>query len=238
MFVTLFLSGCYCSRSTQKNPVPDRSENYSNTSSLAGTRITSEKKLVHAGAGEAQISVHRLSDLELFHLLREKKPLAEAAFAELYTRHSSRIYAYCRYVFGDDEQTKDIFQETFTRFYESAQTERDMSNVAAYLLIIARNACLNAKRRTRKTVTFDEYQLPHYDKPPERTEMLQLIQMAMELLPDEYREAFFLREFEDLSYNDIASILDISAGTVRVRVTRARQKVREILEPYLVELSQ
>ncbi len=179
-----------------------------------------------------------LGDAELYNYLREKKKLAEPAFGELYARHSSRIYAYCRCVFGDSEQTKDIFQETFMRFYESAQKKREMTNVAAYLLIIARNLCLNAKRQTKETVSFEEYHFPQLDTTTDRTEMLQLVTMAMELLPDDYREAFFLREFEDLPYSEIASILNTTDGNVRIRVSRARQKIREILQPYLVELAQ
>jgi RNA polymerase sigma-70 factor (ECF subfamily) len=141
-------------------------------------------------------------------------------------------------VFGDTEQSKDIFQETFMRFYESAQKERVMTNVPAFLLIIARNLCLNVKRQTKEMMNVDDYQIPQLETPPEQTEMLQLITMAMELLPDDYRETFFLRDFEDMSYAEISKVLKIPEVTVRVRVSRARQKIREILQPYLVELAQ
>lgn len=181
---------------------------------------------------------HRLSDAELFGYLKEKKNIAEPAFGELYARHSPRIYAYCRCVFGDTEQSKDIFQETFMRFYESAQKERVMTNVPAFLLIIARNLCLNVKRQTKELLNVEDFQIPQRETPPEQTEMLQLITMAMELLPDDYRETFFLRDFEDMSYSEISKVLKIPEVTVRVRVSRARQKIREILQPYLVELAQ
>ncbi len=162
----------------------------------------------------------------------------ERAFSELYARHSSRIYAYCRYVFRDREQAEDIFQETFMRFFESAQKDREVENVPAYLLIIARNLCLNAKRDKRDTVTLEDYHQISQDRSLERKEMLELIDTAMELLPDDYREAFFLREYEDMPYAEIANILNTTPVTVRIRVTRARQKIREILEPYIAELSQ
>ena len=61
--------------------------------------------------------------------------------------------------------------------------------------------------------------------------------MAMELLPHDMREAFVLREYDGLSYNEISEMLNIKLDTAKVRVFRARQKIKEILEPYLNELS-
>lgn len=175
------------------------------------------------------------SDVALFNLLKEKKPIAEPAFRELYNRHSHRIYAYCRSVFGNDDQAKDIFQEAFTRFYETAQKGKELTNVPAYLLIITRNLCLTTKRRNASNVSFEEYQFPQNDRPHEKTELLELVTMAMQLLPDDQREAFFLRDFEDLPYEEIADILKTNAVNVRVRVLRARRKIREILQPYVME---
>jgi RNA polymerase sigma-70 factor (ECF subfamily) len=66
--------------------------------------------------------------------------------------------------------------------------------------------------------------------------MMQLIAMALELLPADMREAFVLREYQGLSYNEITVVLDIKLETAKVRVFRARQKIKEILQPYLKEL--
>ncbi len=178
----------------------------------------------------------RLGDAELYYLLRGDRATAEHAFAELYSRHSGRIYAYVRCVFMDVSLAEDVFQETFTRFYESAQKEREMTNVPAFLLMIARNLCLNTKRDNKHAVAFDDAHLLVEDHQPEKREMLRLIEMAMELLPAEIREPFVLREYDDLPYDEIADILGISAVAVRIRVHRARKRIREILEPYLVEM--
>ena len=185
--------------------------------------------------GKATDEMRGQSDSALYRLLREAKPVGESAFRELYARHSHRIYAYCRSVFGDEDQAKDIFQEAFTRLYESAQTGRDVQNVPAYLLVITRNLCLTTKRRNAAVVSFDEYQFPQHDRPHEKTELLELVTMAMQLLPDDHREALFLRDFEDMPYDQIADIVKTNAVNVRVRVLRARRKIREILQPYLVE---
>lgn len=184
------------------------------------------------------MTYHRLGDAELYNLLREERSVAEAAFTELYARHSSRVFAYCKCIIGEHEQTKDVYQETFIRFFESARVKKEMTNVSAYLLMIARNLCLNVKRNLKETIDLDAYEIPHIDTSQEHKELVQLIMTALELLPDDYREAFFLREFEDLPYAEIATIQQTNEGAVRVRVTRARKKIREILKPYVAELTQ
>jgi RNA polymerase sigma-70 factor (ECF subfamily) len=192
-----------------------------------------KKTTTTAGSGADEMRVQ--PDTVLYGLLRDKKPVADSAFRELYARHSHRIYAYCRSVFGDDDQAKDIFQEAFTRLFESAQTGKTVQNVPAYLLIITRNLCLTTKRRNAATVSFEEYQFPQHDRPHEKTELLELVTMAMQLLPDDQRESLFLRDFEDMPYDQIADIMNTNAVNTRVRVLRARRKIREILQPYLME---
>jgi RNA polymerase sigma-70 factor, ECF subfamily len=195
-------------------------------------------KMFSSARKTADGETRRLSDVELFSMLKEEKGVAEKAFRELYSRHSARIYAYCRCVFSDEEPAKDVFQDAFMRFYESAKSGREVKNVPAYLLIITRNLCLNAKRSKRDTVNLEDFHLSQSDDGQDKSELLQLIKTAMELLPDDHREAFTLREFEDLPYDEIAVIQDTSVVNARVRVMRARQRIREILKPYLVELSQ
>jgi RNA polymerase sigma-70 factor (ECF subfamily) len=67
--------------------------------------------------------------------------------------------------------------------------------------------------------------------------MLKLIHMAMELLPHDMKEAFVLREYDGLSYQEISTLLNIKLDTAKVRVFRARQRIKEILEPYLNEFT-
>ena len=181
-------------------------------------------------------SLHDHSDIELFERLCGAKDVAEPAFAELYTRHGARVYAYCRRIIGDETIAQDMFQETFIRFYQSAQEPREMTNVPAYLLKIARNLCLNCLRDKRKSVAFEDYHKLSRDTPHEKTELMELIAMALEALQPEYKDAFVLREYEGLSYAEIAEVVDASLSTVKIRVHRAKQKIRELLAPYLADL--
>lgn len=179
-----------------------------------------------------------IPDAELFYRLAGPKEHAEAAFAELYARYGGRVFAYCLRFLGQRDEAQDVYQETFIRFYESAQQSREMTNVPGYLLKIARNLCLNCRRNKKHTVEFEDYQSLVQPATAEKTEFLQLITTALDMLPDEYREAFVLREYEGLSYAEIADIVGASLSNVKVRIFRAKQKIRDILAPYIEEFSE
>lgn len=180
----------------------------------------------------------KMSDIELYAALKLEKPSSEKAFAELYARYSPRIFAYCRRILGDYDRAQDAFQETFVKFFNSAQQEREMTNVPAYLLRIARNLCLNMQRSNKGQISLEEYHLPlSYDISHDKMELLSLITQAMEMLPLDYKEAFILREYEGLSYQEIADMTESSLSTVKIRIYRAKQKIRDILAPYIADIS-
>jgi RNA polymerase sigma-70 factor (ECF subfamily) len=176
------------------------------------------------------------NDNALFNMLSSDKKTAEAAFAELYLRHSSRIYAYCRRFLGNKDDAQDVFQETFVKFLECTKQPRVMTNVPAFLLKIARNLCVNVKRRERNPITFEDYMVSD-DLNNNNDELLKLIKMAMDLLPVEYKDIFILREYDGLTYTEIAEVMNSSLSAVKIRLFRAKQKVREILSPYLADLN-
>ena len=177
------------------------------------------------------------SDTELYELLRSDQ--AEQAFAEIYARHSSMVYAYCVRMMGDRDKAYDVFQDTFLRFYQSAERHTSMENVKGYLLTISRNLSLNEKKRmSSQTLEFGESLYnPGMSRDHERNEMMDLIAMALELLPYDMREAFVLREYQGLSYKEMTVVLDIKIETAKVRVFRARQKIKEILQPYMEDMN-
>ncbi|MDB5035877.1 MAG: hypothetical protein JWQ98_3118 [Chlorobi bacterium] len=176
------------------------------------------------------------SDADLYRMLRGDSSTREAAFGELYTRHGSRIYLYCRKIMGDQAAADDAYQQTFLRFLQSAERDRLMTNLPAYLLRIARNVCLNAKKRMGYiSVPLEEFQLSVEDVSLEAKELATMINAALDLLPEDYREAFVLQAYNGLSYREIAEVIDLPITTVRNRIVRAKQKIREILSPYLAD---
>jgi RNA polymerase sigma-70 factor (ECF subfamily) len=178
------------------------------------------------------------SDTELFYMLCDSKEVSEKAFAELFARHSPRVFAYCKRFLSTKEEAEDVFQETFIKFHQSASLERVMTNVPAFLVTIARNLCVNQKRREKVAISFEDYMAQDVvDTSNEKNELLDLIKMAIELLADEYKEAFILREYDGLSYQEIGTITGVPLTTVKVRIHRAKVKIREVLTPYLAEMS-
>lgn len=179
-----------------------------------------------------------MTDEELYYLLEsDNKALALEGFNELYSRYSSKIYVYCLKVLSNEDLAQDIFQETFTRFYESANTKRVMTNVGGYLIRIARNLCINEKiKKYNNKVPLEDIHLPYYDNTYDKKQTSELLHTAIDTLPHKFREVIVLKEFMDLSYKEIAEVLEVSLSVVRIRIYRAKNKLREILTPYIEEM--
>ena len=112
-----------------------------------------------------------------------------------------------------------------------------MANVPGFLLTIARNHCLNLLRGQKPVVSFEDYMAVNQpNHSAESDELLNLITMAIDLLQPDYKEVFILREYEDFSYQEIADITNTTVSTVKIRIYRAKQKLREILQPYMADL--
>ncbi len=175
----------------------------------------------------------RYTDEELFSLLCGGR---KEAFVELYTRFRGRIYAYSLRLVGDKERANDIFQETFIRVYQQClNSERKVQNVSAYIFTTARNLCLNAIRDQKPTTAVEDFHQIAYQPNHENIELAELVKTALELLPINHREAFVLREYDGLSYQEIAEITGQTLASVKIHIYRAKDRLRKILSPYLEE---
>ncbi|MFN3134577.1 MAG: RNA polymerase sigma factor [Candidatus Kryptonium sp.] len=142
-------------------------------------------------------------------------------------------YAYT--MTGNEEDAKDLVQETCYKALKNMDSLDENSNVKAWLFTIMRNLWLNQRKRnltlpiyldeTIESVS-DEWNI----NPEElliNNEMRQLLMKALNDLPDAYKEILILRYFEDFSYNEISKILNCPPGTVMSRLNRAREKLKE-----------
>lgn len=179
------------------------------------------------------------SDAMLYTLMRDVASQKEAAFTELYRRHSSRVFLYCRYILGEKDTAKDVFQETWLRLLQSAGQRREIQNVPAYLLRISRNLCMDVQNSSGRRIfmPIDGLEIPVEARTAKAGELETLIETALETLPNDYREAFVLQAYNGLSYKEIAEIIEEPVSTVRNRVVRAKSKIREIIAPFLAEAS-
>ncbi len=178
------------------------------------------------------------SDKQLVALMQESRKSSDAAFTEIYDRYGLRINAYIRTIVNDYEQAEDIFQETFLKFYQYARSDFKGGSIIGFLITIARNLCLNAKRDKKHTVPIEEFNFVFQDAVKyEDKEMAELVIMAMDLIGENHKEAMTLRYFNGLRYAEIAEILEITNARARYLVFSGKQKIKDVLHPYLKELT-
>jgi RNA polymerase sigma-70 factor (ECF subfamily) len=174
-----------------------------------------------------------LSDKELCDALRQGGENREQAFAELYRRYAARIYQYARRILNRDMEAEDILQETFLKFLQILEKETTViENVPAYLLRISRNLSLRSESKKQILVPIEDYHAFFNESPMEAEETSQILQMSLDLLPKEQREALVLQVYGGLSYIEIADVMGVPMTTVRNWVVRAKSKMRKTIAPY------
>ncbi|MFW6022320.1 MAG: RNA polymerase sigma factor [Halanaerobiaceae bacterium] len=166
------------------------------------------------------------------------------AFEELVNRYQHKVYNTTYRMLGNHEDAMDMAQETFLRVYKSLKKFKKNSSFSTWLFTITGNICrdkLRKRQREIKTYSLaddenstkiipennDNKNIP--EKVSISQEISEEIQEKVDLLPYEQKIVFVLREFEDFSYKEIADILDISIGTVKSRLSRARRSLRQDL---------
>jgi len=155
------------------------------------------------------------------------------------SQYTDDLFRYAMALVRDTAQAEDLVQETFVRALRAFESLRPESNLKAWLFAILRNTWLNQLRHLRtlpETVEIDEdhhvasarsFRDPHTEYVAQWT--VDVVREAVENLPLEFREVIVLREFEDLSYQEIAELLNCPQGTVMSRLARARARLRSLL---------
>lgn len=183
-------------------------------------------------------NLQQLSDEDLCALLNEDKHIAIAAFDEIYDRYSSNIYTYCHKVMSNSSVADDIFQDTFAKFFESTKKNKEVVNLNGFLIKIARNLCINEKnRKYNENVPLEEFQFPVYDNSYANKELTELLETALEALPEDFKEVLIMKEYMDMTYKEIAEATDNTLSNVRIRIYRAKNKLRDIMAPYIKDLN-
>jgi RNA polymerase sigma-70 factor, ECF subfamily len=154
-------------------------------------------------------------------------------FHSLFERHSQDVYRFALYLCGDPSLAEEIAQETFVRAWVMPG-EISGGTVKAYLLTIARNLCLAERKRTARQVALDGT-LPDMKPGPEAVALgrleLDAVLDAMQALPEADRAALLMHAQDGLPHAAIASALGLSIAAVKVRVHRARIKLRRLCDP-------
>lgn len=161
---------------------------------------------------------------------------ARRAFADLYDRYVDRVHAYCRRAMGAAHPyLDDVVQTVFIGLYDAIVRGVTFTSVPGYIFRSARHACISQLQRPRHDVV-DTEQLAAITLSYERKELLDLIDVALQQLPEDYRDVFILREQMGLRYGDIGEALSMTPESARTRAYRARIMMRDLLAPYLRDL--
>lgn len=188
-----------------------------------------------------------VSDESLIELLVQGE---SNAFTEILTRYRDKVYQFARWSADSDEQeAEDITQEVFLQVFRSARSYRGESKFRTWLYSLTRNVCRQhaAKRKVRRLSPADlSYndeerlqEIPDSSPSPldqmEGKERQRLLRDAVERLGTIHRSVLLLRDWEGLSYEEIAAVLDIPVGTVRSRLFHARAALSRELASYFAD---
>lgn len=178
------------------------------------------------------------SDAEL---LEKSRAHDMEAFACLVERHKNLLVNYMARLTGCRDRAEDLAQETFVRFYQTLDRYREEGALSAYLLRIGTNLVRSEERRRKRwrglMPVFKASPFGHQPEASPHTQALareeqQQVSSALSSLDVVYRAPLVLREIEGLSYQEIASTLECHEGTVKSRLHRGRQLLKEKLAPY------
>ena len=164
----------------------------------------------------------------------------EAAFEELIRQYEKKVYTLCFRMCGNSEDAEEAAQDAFLALWRGIGRFRQESSLSTWIYRLATNACIDTLRRRKKqsgSVSLDDEDLfvdavdtsPQPQETVEHREAQKLLQEGLSALPEEYRKVLILREIEGLSYTEIAEVLEISEGTVKSRLSRARLALRTVL---------
>ena len=192
-------------------------------------------------------SVEAASDHELLEAIRDGD---ETAFQEIVRRYRNPITNFIYRMIDDYERSVELAQETFIRIFTSASRYQANYSFSTYIYRIASNLAISELRRRKRRrfvslfspFTNDDGEAIEMDPPDQnplqdetmiRDERRKAVARAISSLPEKYRAAIVLRDVEGLSYDRIAEVLKLSEGTVKSRINRARNLLKEKLSSYI-----
>lgn len=179
-------------------------------------------------------------------LIKKIKSGDMEAFSDLVLQYEKRAFNFAYRILKDAHLAEDATQEAFLRVYSKIDTFLGNSSFSTWFYTILNNICLDILRKKSRqpdalsipqtSSDDEEYELQIEDKSAGPHEVLQkkdaaaLLEKAIDLLSVEHRSVIILRDIEGREYDEIAKILNISLGTVKSRLSRARLSLRKILE--------
>ena len=171
------------------------------------------------------------------------------AFGEIVRRWERKIFALCFGMLGREEDARDAAQETFIAAYRNLKGFRGEAKVSSWLHRIAVNQCISKQRRqtVRKESALEieiEIESPAFLQPAhqsparraEQSERLKSVRLAVDALPPDLKQVVVMKEFEELTFLEIAETLEIPVSTVKSRLYTALKQLKMRLEKLQLEV--
>jgi RNA polymerase sigma-70 factor (ECF subfamily) len=199
------------------------------------------------GQSSAQLAL-RDPDIRLMLRVRNDE---NGAFAELVEQYQHRLVAVMHHLVGNLQEAEDLAQEVFLRVYRARKKYHPRAKFSTWLFTIANNLALNCLRsRQRKPVVpldvsdsgplgprpAEQLVQDRARQPAQRLQQQELaavIQKALDGLNERQRMAVVLNKFEDMSYEEIAQVMNLSTKAIKSLLSRARTNLREALQGYI-----
>ena len=178
-------------------------------------------------------------------LLDRSKSGDVAAFEKLIEAYQKKIFNLAFRIVGNYDDASDLTQEAFIRIFKSIANFKEQSSFSTWVYRITTNVCLDEirKKKNRRMLSLDEeIQVedgemkrqvvsgdPLPDEVAEKEELRSIVSNAINSLPEEQRLVISLRDIQGLRYDEISEVLDCPSGTVKSRINRARQALKNVL---------
>ncbi|MFN4144589.1 MAG: RNA polymerase sigma-70 factor [Runella sp.] len=159
-----------------------------------------------------------------------------AAYRYFYEHFYADLYRFAVYIVKSEVVAEDIVHDVFVKVWENRQQLNHEQSIKSYLFTICRNHALNTlakaatENRLRDQILQDYQQLSSDNDPTDTLYPEEIIQKALEALPDQRRKVFEMAKIKGLSYQQIAQELDISTGTVSDHIVKANRFLRQYFE--------
>jgi RNA polymerase sigma-70 factor, ECF subfamily len=160
---------------------------------------------------------------------------------DLFEAYHNKIYRYLLHLVKNPAEAEDLTQETFLRAYRGQESLRDPEAIRGWLYRIATHVCLDRLRQRKSHLPIESNEgVRHLESavsaPPtaqeitERKETSACVQRCLDFLPDSYRAVILLYVGHSLTASEIAQLLGVSVGAVKIRLHRARRKLQQVME--------
>ena len=165
----------------------------------------------------------------------------DLAFVSIYNHYKTGIYSFCLKMLMSRDLALDAVQDTFVRVYENRDRLMNTGAFKSWLYTIARNQCLNRIRKLKREVPLDEACELRSDQSPigelEKSERIEFVNRYLAALSPSYREVIVLREFQNMSYEEIGAITRSTISAVKSRLFKARRKLANEMKPAMAMMA-